>query len=257
MVICSNTHVHLELQAARAIILAKYLSLVRSSPTLLFCPITYSLPSLPRSPTLPKLLPLHQQVTRLSDRGWLTRPVAKLQLASSVIATSLSARKCEFPIIWLNCSISNSPSLAPSATPSSHHFCVFPPKSGTVSTLMFSATHYHFRPNNGPGDSPVVVKSDQTEYRHPDLPLVCRQFYHETRLLSYKLGIFCFYQRPHYSLSDPLIFLAIRIFLSKRSRSEVEALQTLTLRYCHENSKTTGNGMYWAERLGLVMQFLS
>lgn len=151
MVICSNTHVHLELQAARAIVLAKPLSPVRSLPTLCFWFITYSLPFLPTSPTLPKLLPLYQQVTRHSDIGCLTRPVTKLQLASRVIATSLMARKCEFPIIWLDCSIANSPVLALSAMPSSHHFFVFPPKSGTVSTPTFSATHATtFGPANGP-----------------------------------------------------------------------------------------------------------
>jgi hypothetical protein len=115
MVIGSNTHVHLELLAAKAIILAKSLLLVRSSPTLPFCSITYSLTFLPRSPALPKLLPLHQLVTRLSDGRCFTRPVAKLQLASSVCRTPLSAKKCEFSVIWLNCSISNRPSLAPSA----------------------------------------------------------------------------------------------------------------------------------------------
>jgi hypothetical protein len=150
MVICSKTHVHLELLVIRVIILADSLSLVCSSPTLLCCSITYSPDFLPRSPTLPNLLLLHQHVTRLSDRGCLTRPAAKLQLASSVYAISLSARKCGFSIIWLNCSIANSPSLAPSATPPSHHFCVFPPKSGTVSTLTFSATHATaFGPTSG------------------------------------------------------------------------------------------------------------
>jgi hypothetical protein len=151
MVIGSNTHVHLELLAAKAIILAKSLLLVRSSPTLPFYSITYSLTFLPRSPALPKLLPLHQLVTRLSDGRCFTRPVAKLQLASSVCRTPLSAKKCEFSVIWLNCSISNRPSLAPSATPSSLYSCVFPQKLGKVSTLTGSAIHATaFGPTSGP-----------------------------------------------------------------------------------------------------------
>ncbi|KAH8629784.1 hypothetical protein IG631_14361 [Alternaria alternata] len=173
MVIGSNTHVHLELLAAKAIISAKSLLLVRSSPTLPFCSITYSLTFLPRSPALPKLLPLHQLVTRLSDGRCFTRPVAQLQLASSVCPTPLSAKKCEFSIIWLNCSISNRPSLAPSATPSSLYSCVFPLKLGTVSTLTFSATHATaFSPTSGP-----EVPPSSSNLTRPSIDIqACRSF---------------------------------------------------------------------------------
>ncbi|OWY42208.1 hypothetical protein AALT_g11440 [Alternaria alternata] len=126
-----------------------------------------------------------------------------------------------------------------------------------IYAYVFGNKRYRLWPKIRPGGSPVVVKPDQTEYRHPNLPLVCRQLYHETRLLPYKLGTFSFDQWPYHSLDDPLIFLSVRIFLSKRSKSEVEALQTLNFNYCFEDSKITGNGMYWAERLGLVVQFLS
>jgi hypothetical protein len=173
MVIGSNTHIHLELLAARTIILAKSLLLVRSSPTLLFCSITYSLPFLPGSPTLWSLLLLHQYFTHLPDTGCFTRPVAKMQLASSVCATALSGRKCEFSIIWLNCSITNSPALAPSVPPSSLHFCVFPPKSGAVSTLTFSATNATaFGPRSGP-----EVPPSSSNLTKPSIDIqTCRSF---------------------------------------------------------------------------------
>ncbi|CAN9334720.1 unnamed protein product [Alternaria alternata] len=122
-----------------------------------------------------------------------------------------------------------------------------------IYAYVFGNTRYRFRPNIRPQVYPVVFKPDQTEYRHPNLPLVCRQLYHETRLLPYKLGTFSFTMWLAFPFNDPLLYLDIEAFLSKRSKSEVEALQTLT----HENPKITGSGMYWAERLGLVMQFHS
>ncbi|RYN15629.1 hypothetical protein AA0120_g12343 [Alternaria tenuissima] len=119
-----------------------------------------------------------------------------------------------------------------------------------IYAYVFGNTRYRFQPNIRPGGFPVVVKPDQTEYRHPNLPLVCHQLYHETRLLPYKLGTFSFEQWHAYSLDDPFFFSDIRTFLSKRSKSEVEALQTLAFK------DSTGNGMYWAKQLGLK-QFLS
>jgi hypothetical protein len=113
-------------------------------------------------------------------------------------------------------------------------------------------TRYRFRPNIQPGRFPVVVKPDQTEYRYPNLPLVCGQLYHETRLLPYKLGTFSFDQWHGYSRDDPLFSFDIRKFLLKRSKSEVKALQTLTFK----DLKTTGNRMHWAKQLGFK-QFLS
>jgi hypothetical protein len=85
---------------------------------------------------------------------------------------------------------------------------------------------------------------------------VSRQIHQETALLPYKLATFDFDTLPTEELEDDEdnMFSAIRVFLEKRTRKQVEALAKLEIYILNDHVPNigeleSGTGMYWVTEL--------
>jgi hypothetical protein len=94
------------------------------------------------------------------------------------------------------------------------------------------------------------------EHNFLNLLHVSRQIHQETALLPYKLATFYFDTLPPEELEDDEdnMFSAIRVFLEKRTRKQVEALAKLEINILDDDVSDigeleSGTGMYWVAEL--------
>jgi hypothetical protein len=94
----------------------------------------------------------------------------------------------------------------------------------------------------------ILPRPMKPPMERPNLSLlyVSRQLHHETALLPYKHTVFLFPVMKY--LYDQL--RVVRLFLSKRSRAQIEVLSDLRFHYYsmdEEWLEKSGNGAYWME----------
>ncbi|OAG21842.1 hypothetical protein CC77DRAFT_1094132 [Alternaria alternata] len=115
--------------------------------------------------------------------------------------------------------------------------------------------HVSLRPRQF-SDYDRYPSSAYCEHNFLSLLHVSRQIHQETALLPYKLATFYFDTLPPEELEDDEdnMFSAIRVFLEKRTRKQVEALAKLEINIFDDDVSgigelESGTGMYWVTEL--------
>ncbi|RYN20456.1 hypothetical protein AA0112_g10709 [Alternaria arborescens] len=115
--------------------------------------------------------------------------------------------------------------------------------------------HVSLRPRQF-SDYDRYPSSTYCEHNFLSLLHVSRQIHQETALLPYKLATFDFDTLPTEELEDDEdnMFSAIRVFLEKRTRKQVEALAKLEIYILNDHVPNigeleSGTGMYWVTEL--------